>query len=145
GKIREHTQRMTNLLQSLKTVSYQDCSFAHTNYLTRSFSYLSRDWLQDVPPEMLAPLVNEGMTEAWRSLQFQASLTGGALSWTPYPDTSYGCLIYPRGAAMNQLHFQQINLDQSDGRRARLRGDPAVYDLKERIQQVSTGRPHQGK
>lgn len=85
------------------SVSRCSCPFAHRSYLVRSLSYITRGWLQDLPPELLAHLVNEGMAEDWRDLQFQASLTGGALSWTSYPGSSYGCLIYPRGAAMNIL------------------------------------------
>ncbi|XP_044129055.1 TATA box-binding protein-associated factor RNA polymerase I subunit C [Bufo gargarizans] len=143
GKSRRNSVRMTNLMQSLQTTPFQDCPYAHTSSLVRSFSYLACDWLQDVPPGLLAELVNEGMAEDWKTLQFQASLTGGALSWTSYPGTSYGCLIYPRGAAMNQLYFQQLLLDQSDGLGVKLQGDPAVYELKGRIEQVSAGHHEQ--
>ncbi|XP_075700677.1 TATA box-binding protein-associated factor RNA polymerase I subunit C isoform X2 [Rhinoderma darwinii] len=140
GKIREHTMRMTRLLKTLQTVPYQNCAFAYNTSSVRSFSYLTNGWLQDVPPHLLGKLVIEGMSEEWRNLQFQASLTGGALSWTLYPGTSCGCLIYPRGAAMNQLYFQQVVLDKSDRLEVKLRGDPAVFELEERIQQVSTGQ-----
>ncbi|KAM3909801.1 TATA box-binding protein-associated factor RNA polymerase I subunit C-like isoform 1-T2 [Leptodactylus fuscus] len=140
GNIREHSKRMTSLMQCLQSAPYQDCPFAHANYLVRSFSYFTRDWLQDVPPELLAELVNDGMTEDWKALQFQASLTGGALTWMSYPGTPCGCLIYPRGAAMNKLYFQQVLLDESDELGVKLQGDAAIYELKERIQQVSAGR-----
>lgn len=71
----------------------------------RALSFLTGDWLQDVPPALLAQLVNDGMAEEWKQLQFQESLTGGALSWAPYPGGFEGCLIYPRGAAMNLLRI----------------------------------------
>ncbi|XP_073419420.1 TATA box-binding protein-associated factor RNA polymerase I subunit C isoform X2 [Dendrobates tinctorius] len=143
GKIRERVHRMTGLMETLQTAPLQDCPFSHNSYLARSFSYFTGGWLQDVPPGLLAELVNEGMAEDWRKLQFQGSLTGGALSWTSYHGTSYGCLIYPRGAAMNQLHFQQCLVDECHEPGVKLLGDPAVYELKERIQQVSTGHHEQ--
>ncbi|XP_056409288.1 TATA box-binding protein-associated factor, RNA polymerase I, subunit C-like, partial [Hyla sarda] len=144
GKIKQHTQRMTGLMETLQTTPYQDCPFAHSAYNVRSFSYLTRACLQDIPPEVLAELVNEGMAEDWRDTQFQASLTGGALSWVVYPGTPYGCLIYPQGPAMNFLHFQQVFLDRLDvDLGGTLQGSPAVYELQERIQQVSAGQHEQ--
>ncbi|XP_056415883.1 TATA box-binding protein-associated factor, RNA polymerase I, subunit C-like [Hyla sarda] len=142
GKIRHHIQRMTGLMKRLQTTPYQDCPFAHSSYFVRSFSYLTRGWLHDVPPEMLAELVNEGMANDWKNTQFQASLTGGALSWVAYPGTPYGCLIYPRGAAMNLLYFQQLLVDRSD-LGVTLQGCPAVYELQQRIQQVSSAQHEQ--
>lgn len=143
GKVRDHVLRMTPLMQTLQTTPYQNCPFAHRSYLVRSLSYITRGWLQDLPPELLAHLVNEGMAEDWRDLQFQASLTGGALSWTSYPGSSYGCLIYPRGAAMNILNFQQLRLDPSDGLRVKLQGDAAAYEVQGRILQVAAGKHEQ--
>ncbi|XP_073540477.1 TATA box-binding protein-associated factor RNA polymerase I subunit C [Phyllobates terribilis] len=143
GKIRERMHRMTSLRETLQTAPLQDCPFSHNSYLARSFSYFTGDWIHDVPPGLLAELVNGGMAEDWRKLQFQGSLTGGALSWTSYPGTSYGCLIYPRGAAMNQLYFQQCLVDECHELGVKLLGDAAVYELKERIQQVSTGQHEQ--
>ncbi|XP_069601526.1 TATA box-binding protein-associated factor RNA polymerase I subunit C [Ranitomeya imitator] len=143
GKIRERIHRMTGLMENLQTAPLQDCPFSHNSYLSRSFSYFTGGWIHDVPPGLLAELVNEGVAEDWRKLQFQGSLTGGALSWTSYPGSSYGCLIYPRGAAMNQLYFQQCLVDECHELGVKLHGDPAVYELKERIQQVSTGHHEQ--
>ncbi|XP_063813554.1 TATA box-binding protein-associated factor RNA polymerase I subunit C isoform X2 [Pseudophryne corroboree] len=136
GEVRQDKKKMTTLFRSLQTVPFQDCPFTYSSWHLRSLSVLAGDCLQDVPPALLAELVNEGMSEEWRHLQFQDSLTGGALSWTPYPGRSSGCLIYPHGAALNQLCFQQLLLNK---RGVKIWGDPARHVLGERIQQVSTG------
>ncbi|KAM8960979.1 TATA box-binding protein-associated factor RNA polymerase I subunit C [Pelodytes ibericus] len=135
--------RMTSLLQSLRDLPYRDCSFSYNTSFLRSFSFLTCDWLQDFPPGVMAPLVREGMLEDWHQCMFQESVTGGSLSWTPYWRGEQGCLIYPRGAALTQLHFQQVTLGEHD--EVKLHGAPAVYDLGARVLQVSTGSPSTSK
>lgn len=136
GKVSHGQTKMTATLQCLQNAPYHECPFPHSSYPIRALSFLTGDWLQDVPPTLLAQLVDDGMADEWKQLQFQESLTGGALSWAPYPGGSGGCLIYPRGAAMNQLHFQQILMKPS---RVKIKGKPAVYDLQQRVLQIGTG------
>ncbi|XP_068109479.1 TATA box-binding protein-associated factor RNA polymerase I subunit C [Hyperolius riggenbachi] len=134
-KKRETSSRLIRMLRRLRNTPYYDCPFTSTGYPVRSLSYLTGDWLPDVPPALLGEMVNEGMESDWRQLQFQDCVTGGALSWAPYPGGSTGCLIYPGGAAMNQLCFQQMTMDESS---MKLRGKAAVFELQQRVQQVST-------
>nr|DBA32287.1 TPA: hypothetical protein GDO54_000090 [Pyxicephalus adspersus] len=128
--------KVPKLVQQLQNVPYHECPFPYSNYPIRALSFLTNDWLLDVPPALLSSMVNDGMADEWKQLQFQESLTGGALSWVPYPGCSGGCLIYPRGPAMNQLHFQQMLVKRS---KVKIQGKPAVCDLQQRVRQISTG------
>ncbi|XP_018428634.1 PREDICTED: TATA box-binding protein-associated factor RNA polymerase I subunit C [Nanorana parkeri] len=136
GNNRVDKIKMTKMFQWLHNMPFHECPFSYTTYPIRGFSLLTGDWLPDVPPALLAELVNDGMAEDWKQLQFQESVTGGALCWVPYPDGLAGCLIYPRGPAMNQLHFQQMIMMSS---RLKNQGKPAVCNLQQRILQISTG------
>ncbi|XP_072256650.1 TATA box-binding protein-associated factor RNA polymerase I subunit C-like isoform X2 [Pyxicephalus adspersus] len=136
GKHRIDKVKLTKLLQQLQNVPFHECPFPYSNYPIRALSFLTNDWLLDVPPVVLDSMVNDGMADEWKQLQFQESLTGGALSWVPYHGSSGGCLIYPRGPAMNQLHFQQMLVKRS---KVKIQGEPAVCDLQQRVRQISTG------
>ncbi|XP_053313965.1 TATA box-binding protein-associated factor RNA polymerase I subunit C [Spea bombifrons] len=138
GKHGEGIKRMTTMLQSLRHLPNQDCPSAVSSLL-RSFTFLTGEWIQDLPQAMLAQLLHEAMPDDWHRLRFPEAATSGALSWNPYSDGQHGCLIYPRGAAMDQLHFQQVALGQDDD--PRIQGDPSVYDLGARVLQVTTGGP----
>ncbi|CAH2297410.1 Hypothetical predicted protein [Pelobates cultripes] len=140
-KDRASRLRMTSLLQSLRTIPHQDCPFSYSKSHLRSLSFRTCDWLQDFPPRMMARVVHEAMLEDWHQLRFKESITGGSLSWIPYSDGWKGCLIYPRGSAMNQLHFQPVILDRSVVQQVKIYKDPVVYDLAAQVLQVSTGRP----
>ncbi|KAM4708751.1 TATA box-binding protein-associated factor RNA polymerase I subunit C [Discoglossus pictus] len=139
GKVRAQKQRMTSLLNSLRDIPYIECPISYSSSSLRNLSFLACDWLQDLPPQLLARLVQKGMSDQWMQLQFQASFTGGAMSFIPYPGGRKGCLIYPQGAALNELYFQQLSLTRREDLKINLLGCSAVSDLKSRVQQVSTG------
>ncbi|XP_053555608.1 TATA box-binding protein-associated factor RNA polymerase I subunit C [Bombina bombina] len=145
GRKRENVLRMTTLLHSLQHVPYRECPYLCTSTTLRCFSFLAGDWLSDLPPVVLGQLLHKGISEQWRQLQFQESLTGGALAWTKYTGSQRGCLIYPRGAAMNRLYFQQFDVGQDEDLSISRRGDTAVFDLISRVQQVSTGCAYPSK
>eukprot|EP00079_Xenopus_tropicalis_P018543 XP_004920489.1 PREDICTED: TATA box-binding protein-associated factor RNA polymerase I subunit C [Xenopus tropicalis] len=138
-KVRETTKKMTGMLQSLRHAMHRDCPYSYSDSQLRCLSFLACDWLQDIPPVMLGQCVHEGLAEQWSQLQYSTQNTGGALSYSAYSEGHYGCLIFPHGEAMNELHFQQVKLN-GGGHRVKLLEDPAVFELNGRIQQVASAK-----
>ncbi|OCT56908.1 TATA box-binding protein-associated factor, RNA polymerase I, subunit C [Xenopus laevis] len=140
-QVRLNTKKMTGMLQSLRHAVHRDCPFSYSDSQLRCLSFLACDWLQDIPPAMLAQRVHQGLADEWRQLQYNTQNTGGALSYAAYPQGHYGCLIFPQGEAMNELHFQQVKVNvESGGHTVKILEDPAVFELNGRIQQVSSDK-----
>uniref|UniRef100_A0A8C5R197 TATA box-binding protein-associated factor RNA polymerase I subunit C n=1 Tax=Leptobrachium leishanense TaxID=445787 RepID=A0A8C5R197_9ANUR len=138
SKERVERLRMTYLLQHLRNIPLQDCPFSYSTSHLRSLSFRTCDWLQDFPPRLMAQLVHEAMLDDWQRLRFSEWVTGGSLSWIPYPGSRTGCLILPRGAARSQLYFQPVFLGSVE-KELKIMGDPVVFDLAAQVLQVSTG------
>nr|XP_056705084.1 TATA box-binding protein-associated factor RNA polymerase I subunit C [Euleptes europaea] len=130
-RARGHVLRVTTLLKELDAQG------------ARRFAHLCRDWLFELPLELMGEWVHEDMAEQWGRLPFDDAPTGGALAWVPQESSATpgrcGCLVYPSGQAMNQLCFQGVVLEPtSDGSlRPRSRGAPAQFELNGAVRQVA--------
>ncbi|XP_029438986.1 TATA box-binding protein-associated factor RNA polymerase I subunit C [Rhinatrema bivittatum] len=134
--------KATELRKALVGVKNRVCPLAHASRKLRLFSYLSRDWLHEIPLVALAESVYGEMAQQWSRLQFSEAATGGALVWLPWQESARsqkGCLVYPGGEAMNQLKFQDVVLEFPEDEAAKpyCKNDPAEFELNGRIQQVA--------
>ncbi|KAL8204147.1 UNVERIFIED_CONTAM: hypothetical protein K2H54_068353 [Gekko kuhli] len=143
-KSRDSVLRVAALLKRLEAQeARRNCPRFRVWGRLHRFALLSRDWLFDLPPELMGAWVHEDMAEQWGRLPFDDTPTGGALAWLPQesgmtPEHG-GCLVYPSGQAKNQLCFQDVALKAtSDGSLwPRPRGSPAQFELNGAIRQVA--------
>ncbi|XP_062984415.1 TATA box-binding protein-associated factor RNA polymerase I subunit C isoform X1 [Elgaria multicarinata webbii] len=119
------------------------CPFYKNRKRLRRVAHLCRDWLFELPLELMAEWVHEDLAEQWRALSFDDAPTGGALAWLPSGNsgepTRGGCLVYPAGDAMNRLCFQDVALEPtaSGSLRPRTSGCPAQFELNGAVKQVA--------
>ncbi|MBN3295516.1 TAF1C polymerase, partial [Amia calva] len=120
------------------------CPMTFFRWKPRYYSYLFGDLIYDTPPALLGELLHEELMLQGHREQFNEVSTGGALGYIPFAETSHsqeGCLIYPRHAALNQLHFRKMVLDFEDVGAPRLSvEDQSVkMNLNGTVRQISTG------
>uniref|UniRef100_A0ABM5FUX7 TATA box-binding protein-associated factor RNA polymerase I subunit C n=1 Tax=Pogona vitticeps TaxID=103695 RepID=A0ABM5FUX7_9SAUR len=133
----------TRILKDLDAQGYsRRCPEVWAKQHVRTVTHLYRDWLFELPLELMAQQVHEDLAQRWRCLAFDDTPTGGALAWlpdeTPPEPTRGGCLVHPAGEAMNQLCFQDVTLSSS--LKPRIRSPPAQFELSEAVRQVAAAR-----
>ncbi|XP_060119508.1 TATA box-binding protein-associated factor RNA polymerase I subunit C [Heteronotia binoei] len=127
----------------------RNCPVFRPSLRLHRFAHLCRDWLFELPLELMGEWVHADMAEQWGRLPFDDTPTGGALAWVPQgggtaPERS-GYLVYPSGQATNHLCFQDVILqptskeeeEEEGSLRPRPRGSPAQFELNGAIRQVA--------
>ncbi|XP_044299994.1 TATA box-binding protein-associated factor RNA polymerase I subunit C [Varanus komodoensis] len=143
GNARDNVCRATRILKDLNTQSDVRCPLFEVRWGLHRVAHLCRDWLPELPLELMAEWVHEDLAEQWRRLAFDDVPTGGALAWLPSSGgrgaARRGFLVCPAGEAMNLLRFQDVALEPtaSGALRALPHGRPAQFELNGAIQQVA--------
>uniref|UniRef100_A0A8D0HK53 TAF1C beta-propeller domain-containing protein n=1 Tax=Sphenodon punctatus TaxID=8508 RepID=A0A8D0HK53_SPHPU len=143
SRVRDNVIRVTTYLQDLDAAGARsNCPQLRSNPRLRWFSHLFRDWLFELPLELLAERVHEDMAAQWERLSFDDAPTGGALAWLPEGETQparRGCLVYPAGEAMNLLRFQEVTLKPTGegALQPRARDLLAEFELNGLVRQVA--------
>ncbi|XP_061468628.1 TATA box-binding protein-associated factor RNA polymerase I subunit C [Rhineura floridana] len=139
----DHVCRVTSLFRHLDAIGARSCPCLHAKQHLRRVAHLCRDWLFELPLELIAEWVHDDLAEQWRRFSFDETPTGGALAWLPREGsrepTGSGCLVYPAGEAMNQLCFQDVTLvpTATGSLRPQTSSRPAQFELNGVVQQVA--------
>ncbi|XP_054843437.1 TATA box-binding protein-associated factor RNA polymerase I subunit C [Eublepharis macularius] len=148
-RARDRVVRVAALVEDLDARrARSNCPRFRAKWRLRRFTHMCRDWLFELPLELLAEWVHEDMAEQWGRLPFDDASAGGALAWVSEENgvahARGGCLVYPAGEAMNQLSFQDVVLEPaSDGSlRPHPHSPPTHFELNGAVRQVAAARVH---
>ncbi|KAM5263640.1 TATA box-binding protein-associated factor RNA polymerase I subunit C [Ctenodactylus gundi] len=123
------------LLQDLGGYQPWGCPWAYLSYRLRRFSIVGGPVLGSSVSRLLGRLLHEELATRWEQLLLDEAFTGGALAWLP-GKAQYGQLVYPAGAALDRLCFQEVSLTSDSS--PQVLGDPGCIRLRGPVRQVVT-------
>ncbi|KAJ4926288.1 hypothetical protein JOQ06_008468 [Pogonophryne albipinna] len=110
-----------------------------------AYGSMLSDVLPAVPPALLGSLLFEELKEQRERMLFSEAVTGGALAFVPFSqsssDSQSGCLLYPGNQGLDCLNFQRVELQQHRGTPPCLNtisSNLSSFQLKAPVRQIST-------
>ncbi|XP_042337135.1 TATA box-binding protein-associated factor RNA polymerase I subunit C-like, partial [Plectropomus leopardus] len=141
---RKDSVRIGRLSGFLNKLEFKTCTQPYPCQMLNRYSALLWDAVPAIPPELLAPLLFEELTEQRDRMLFSEGATGGALAFVPFSqsggDSQHGCLLYPRNRGLNRLNFHRVELQHHRGGSSRvdISSSPISFQLKGPVRQIST-------
>uniref|UniRef100_UPI003AB07F6B uncharacterized protein taf1c n=1 Tax=Centroberyx gerrardi TaxID=166262 RepID=UPI003AB07F6B len=135
-----HMWRVKDCMDRLK---YKKCEFSYLSGALGSYGGLLSEVVHDVPPELLAGLLFDELTEQRERLLFSEAATGGALAFVPFArgEPQHGCLLYPGNPGLDRLNFHRVALQQQSGGPSCLDAGsdkPFSFQLRGPVRQISS-------
>ncbi|KAL2099679.1 hypothetical protein ACEWY4_004073 [Coilia grayii] len=128
----------------LNRLKYTMCPVTSTRTRAQRYDSFFEDAIHDIPPALLAELLQEDLAFQRGQEKYQELDTGGALGCVSFSESSDfqdGCLIYPSNQGLQTLNFHRVALKSNSHDVPQLEtvGSPTTYNLNGSIRQVSTG------
>ncbi|XP_056146956.1 TATA box-binding protein-associated factor RNA polymerase I subunit C [Lampris incognitus] len=136
---------MRGVKSFMTNLEYKKGGYSHVSTVVTDYERLLADVIHDIPPELLADLLHEELTEQRDKKQFSERFTGGTLAFVPFTEASssaaqHGCLICPGNQGLDCLNFQKIVLRSQDSMAPclELHHKPFHFKLKSPARQISS-------
>ncbi|KAJ8338935.1 hypothetical protein SKAU_G00357210 [Synaphobranchus kaupii] len=142
GKLPVNTVRMGRMKHFLSTVNYRKCPVRYSGKRARGYSHLFDDIIHDIPPVLLAELLQEELLLQRERAQFNEVATGGALGYFPVKvsDSSQeGCLMFPEGK-LPEFHKVVLEFDEDKVPRLGVNNSQNLtMELNGAVRQINVG------
>nr|XP_020456839.1 TATA box-binding protein-associated factor RNA polymerase I subunit C isoform X2 [Monopterus albus] len=135
---------MWKLQNFLDMLNFKICEQTYSSKELNAYSALLSDVVHSIPPELLGALLHEELMEQRDRLLFSEGVTGGALAFIPFSQSSsgcqHGCLLYPSNKGRDSLNFHRVALKDQDSSLFldATSSDPFSVQLKGPIRQISS-------